>query len=346
MLMQRGMQTLETEDYSTAADLFARAVSIQPGNVTARYLHAKSLAGMKRLKPAEAEYREALKIQPGHEGALLGLAAIDENTGHLASAEEHYREVIRKGTNPRAERGLAGLLSRTGRFKDAEAILSRLIAADPGDADSRFELGLALSLKGDCEAAIPEFRKVVAARPSSVMALFHLGNCLSRTGKTDEAATVLERFRATSEEEKRRVDLGKKVHFTLLEADELAEAGKMDAAVAKAREALKIDPKSARAHAFLGSLLMELGRNDEALASLKRASELDPSDAISLTEAGRLLALSGKPDEALTYFRKAVAADANLAEPHRFLALLYQQMGRTEDAEREKAIFLRLGGGR
>jgi tetratricopeptide (TPR) repeat protein len=346
MLMQRGLQALESQEFAAAVQLLERAVAAQRRSAAAHYQLGRAYAGLKRTKPAEAHYTEALALHPRHPGALMGLAAIAELTGEYAAAEGHYRGAVAAGAGVRAERALASLLARTGRSPDAEAILARLLAADPNDHETRYELGLARELRGDCEGAIPEFRKVAEAQPGRATAHFHLGNCLSRAGRKDEAAPALARFQEITRVERRRLEVGKQVHFTLIDADRLAEAGRLDEAVAKAREAVGFDPGSARAHAFLGSLLAEAGRNEEALASVARASDLDPSDAVSATEAGRLHALAGRAEEAVAYLKRAVAADANLAEPHRFLAVLYAQMGRMEDAERERRLYLSLGGGR
>jgi len=338
----RGMKAVESEDFTTAEEYLKRAVALQPGSAPAHYQLGRALAGLKRLKPAAEQFEAALRIDSRHAGAIMGLAAIDEGTGDYVMAERRYRDVLALGPSPRAQRALASLLGRQGRSAEAEKLLTALLAADPADADSRFEMALARSIQGDCAAAIPDFRKVLEAQPERVTALFQLGNCLSRTGRKEEADAVLTKFRDVSEDLRRRKDVEKKVHFTLLEADSLAEAGKMDAALAKAREALSVDPESGSAHAFLGSLLTEAGRNDEALVELKKAAEIDPKDILSLTEAGRLLALSGRLEEALGYFKRSAEADLNAAEPHRFLAILYNQMGRREDAEREKGIYLKL----
>jgi tetratricopeptide (TPR) repeat protein len=341
-ILYRGARAVDSEDYATAEEILSRAVKLAPASVPAHYQLGRALAGLKRLKPASEQFEAALKIDPRHAGAILGLAAIDEGTGDYAGAERRYREATALGPNPRAARSLASLIGREGRSAEAQTMLAALLAADPNDADSRFELALARAISGGCDAAIPDFRKVLEIQPKRVTALFQLGNCLSRTGRTAEAEEVLRRFRENSDEERRRKEIDRKVHFTLLEADALAESGKPEAALAKAREAVALDPGSGDAHAFLGSLLTEAGKDGEALRELERAAEVDPTDILSLSEAGRLLAMAGRNDEALVYFRKAAAADVNPAEPHRFLAILYQQMGRREEAEREKAIYLDL----
>ena len=344
ILIQRGRQALEIEEFDGAKQLLERAVELKPDSVEAHFLLARAHAGLKQVKPAEIHYKRALALWPGHAGSMMGLAAIAEGTGRYDEAERLYRGAIESGSTGRSRRSLASLLARTGRVAEAETILGELIAANPGDMDSRYELGLARALSGSCEAAIPELRKVVEAQPRRVPALFQLGNCLSRTGRPEEALEVLGTFRRVKREEMEREELERLVHFTMLEADRLAAAGKPAEAVAKARQAVAADPGAARAHAFLGSLLIESGDNAGALAELIEAARLDPSDAMALTEAGRLLVLAGRIPEAIEYLSRATRVDKGLPDPHRYLAILYKQMGRDEEAERHRAAFMKLAG--
>ena len=341
-LMQRGREALEIAEFHGAKDLLERAVALKPGSPEASYLLARAWAGLKQVKPAEVRYLKVLELQPGHAGALLGLAAIAEGTGRYDEAERYYREAIAAGSEGRAERALASLLARQGRAADAERLLTDLLAEHPDDADTRFELGLARALAGQCEAAIPELQRVVEAQPRRVPALFQLGNCLSRTGRKEEAARVLETFTRVKREAMEQEERERLVHFTMLEADRLASAGQVKAAIAKAREAVAVDPASARAHAFLGSLLVETGDDAGALAALSEAARLDPTDAMALTEVGRLLVLANRVPEAIDSLVAATEADKNLPDPHRFLSILYQQMGRQADADRHRAAFMRL----
>src|SRR5262249_22299853 len=107
-----------------------RAAKLQPASAPAHFQLGRALAGLKRLKPAAAEFEATLAIEPGHAGAILGLAAIDEGTGDFAAAERRYRDAVALGPNPRARRGLASLLGREGKPDEAESILQALLAAD------------------------------------------------------------------------------------------------------------------------------------------------------------------------------------------------------------------------
>lgn len=341
-LMRRGRHALKAEENGTAADIFTRCLKIDSASAAAHFYLGQAMFGLRRSKTAKEEYLKALEFEPGHSGAILGLATIDEKAGDYEAAERRYREAIAIRTSPWAQRSLGALLGRVGRTEEAEKILKAMLDADPADADTRYELALALSLAGRCEEALPEFQAVLASTPDRTEALFQVGRCLGRMGRTEEAQETLLRYQQAYEKAGLVALQGREVPYMIFDADQLAAAGDMKGALLKARQAVANAPDSAKAHAFYGSLLIEAGRNGEALDELRRASELDPTDAIALTEVGRLLGLLGRYRDALGYFERAVRMDAELAPPHQFLSILYQQMGRGRDAARHKAIFERL----
>lgn len=67
------------------------------------------------------------------------------------------------------------------------------------------------------------------------------------------------------------------------EADQLKDAGKLDEAVAKLKEALAADANYPLAHAALAVVLQKLGRHDEAIQHAQKVCELDPDDPFSFT---------------------------------------------------------------
>jgi len=67
------------------------------------------------------------------------------------------------------------------------------------------------------------------------------------------------------------------------EADKLKDAGQLDEAVAKLKEAVAADPGYALAHSGLAVVLQRLSRHEEAIAHARRACELEPNDPFSFT---------------------------------------------------------------
>lgn len=82
------------------------------------------------------------------------------------------------------------------------------------------------------------------------------------------------------------------------EASKLKSAGKLEEAVAKLEEILKIDPDHVLSHSALGVHLQKLGRPDEAIAHARRVTELEPNDPFSFTQLSVIYQRCGRIPEA------------------------------------------------
>ena len=65
--------------------------------------------------------------------------------------------------------------------------LKTMVAQNPDDRFSRYALALEYRNSGDLEAAIGEFRRLIAADPEYAAAYYHGGQALERAGKLEEA---------------------------------------------------------------------------------------------------------------------------------------------------------------
>jgi tetratricopeptide (TPR) repeat protein len=162
-------------------------------------------------------------------------------------------------------------------------------------------------------------------------------------------------------------------------AKEMARQGDYEAAIAHYREALKIDPKVASLHFELAELLngsssssnqaeaekeykASLANNSfdeksecrlgeiafrtadlkDAFAHYSRAVDLQPNDADAALGLGRTLAAMHQPEKAQLLLEHAVQLAPFNAVIHYRLALVYRDVGRTADANRELAEFQRI----
>ena len=73
----------------------------------------------------------------------------------------------------------------------ARAIVSELGFAGL-EADIRFGEARVLELHGDCDGALPEYRRAMELRPGSIGWIRDLARCLRNLGRLDEAASELE----------------------------------------------------------------------------------------------------------------------------------------------------------
>ena len=103
------------------------------------------------------------------------------------------------------------------------------------------------------------------------------------------------------------------------------------------REELKNDPKHPQATAYLGDAVMQGGRKAEAEELLKNAVKLQKNLRIAHLDLGILYAESRRYEPAVVEFREAVRIDPKDFAARYRLARLYQEMGRTAEADAEFA---------
>lgn len=81
-------------------------------------------------------------------------------------------------------------------------------------------------------------------------------------------------------------------------ASKLKNEGKLDDAVAKLQEILKVSPDHVLTHSALGVHLQKLGRPEEAIAHARRVTELEPNDPFSFTQLSVIYQRCGRIPEA------------------------------------------------
>ena len=98
--------------------------------------------------------------------------------------------------------------------------LKAMVAQNPADSFSRYGLAMEYRNAGDSEAAVAEFRTLIAADPSYAYAYFHAGQTLERMGRKDEARDL---YRQGLEAAARKGD--RHAHSELQGALDLLEKG-------------------------------------------------------------------------------------------------------------------------
>jgi tetratricopeptide (TPR) repeat protein len=119
------------------------------------------------------------------------------------------------------------------------------------------------------------------------------------------------------------------------------QEGEVEAAIPLLEAALKLSPRLAKAHYFLGVALKTMGRYDEAIEHLTIAAEQYPRDRVVLNEMGRVHFFQRRFDDAIAAFKRALAVDPEDLDAHYNLMLAYQGAGDAENAERERTLYTR-----
>jgi predicted Zn-dependent protease len=90
-------------------------------------------------------------------------------------------------------------------------------------------------------------------------------------------------------------------------------------------------------HFYLALVYQQTSRNDEALVEFKDALRWDPKNFPANLLLGRMYIKQQKAADALPLLQKAATLRPDAIDPHRLLADAYTQLGREEDASRERS---------
>lgn len=130
-------------------------------------------------------------------------------------------------------------------------------------------------------------------------------------------------------------DAAARAKAALTEGERLLDVGDFDAAEAKLREALDLQPESAHIHNKLGVCYIRQQREEEARHEWTRALELDPGHAPAHSNIGNLHQQAGRLDAAKAAYLEALRHDPEYYIAHHNLGAVYRKMGRIGDAVKQ-----------
>ncbi|MFN0101419.1 MAG: tetratricopeptide repeat protein [Bryobacteraceae bacterium] len=269
--------------------------------------------------------------------------------------------------DPLRERLEAGLRAQqAGDLPAAITIYREVLARSPRTTAARHLLGVCELQSGNLAEGLRQLETVRREDPANRQAVYTLVSTYVATGALDEAQRVLGSTL--------RGDRSAEAHFmrgsyAMARADYAAAIGelqaarrlgpqlpgvrsmlgvtycfanRLDEAIPMLESALKENPRDGNAAAFLGWLYKERDRSAEATALLKQTVQARPEDKGALFLLAQLTQARGGAAEAVEMLERVVAMDEGHRGAHVLLARLYRQLGRLEDAERERAIVARL----
>jgi adenylate cyclase len=193
-------------------------------------------------------FQRALEYDPNNPDALAGVAT----TYLFEILNSYYAD------------------GRSGRLQNAEALIQRALAADPGHLTALKVHGAWLRAKGLFEEAIAASKAVIAQNPGDPWAYKEVGLSELYLGRLKEALQWFEKADQIGPRDPSRwIWLGAmgRVHFFLHEPESAARFLRLSA---------DANPHDPRAHALLAAVYALSGRSDEARAELENSLRLQP----------------------------------------------------------------------
>ncbi len=184
-----------------------------------------------------------------------------------------------------------------GNLIEAQALCQRILAIQPGHAETLTFLGTLLQQRGQWVQAEQAVRQAIRSAPANAAAQTGLGVVLAAQQRLPEAITAFtQAIRLQPRDATAYVALG----------EAFRALGRLPEAVAVWRQAGALRPTDARIHYPLGAALAELDRDEEAITALQAAHEGNPAHDPTLTLLTTLLHRCGRIEDARNLIGAAV----------------------------------------
>jgi tetratricopeptide (TPR) repeat protein len=366
-----------------ALGLVERYIRRQPQALEAYELMAKVLTALKRDSEITPRLEEAARRDSKNVTLQYELADRYQETGQIEKADTIYKSLLTSQPTPQTYRALAASLLKRKKAGDLlkviceamnsrqngglEAISAQLDAAASDDAlaiqmlDSGLEqlkakpptlprtaflvLGVIANPErggdktGRLERLIKLQRLLLEQNPNPQV-YREIVATLQKMDQNAEAAATLEQMMEKYPSEKSG-------RFVGLKAELLRRAGKTDAALDAARQAVQLEPNDVEVQLMLANILGDAAKVDEAAEILRKAVEHEPDNARYRFLLGGLLTRFGRNEDAIKVFQEILKRFATTDEvvkiAHSNLSIIYVNQGDYAKGEAElEPLFQRI----
>jgi tetratricopeptide (TPR) repeat protein len=229
---------------------------------------------------------------------------------------------------------------------DAAERFEAVTKAEPNFAPGWYWLGVSRRRAGQCELAIPAYRRYAQMLPDEPEPYYGLGLCLKDAGQLKSAAQALRRYvdlekRPSSE---KWVEHARGVIAEIGDAPDAPTTGTAASpkpvtpeakgpAPAGAKPAGGVAPDSPAASLYAkAQQLRDTGHIEESIAKFKEAIAADANHMVARAALGELLLKIRRDSEAIDVFRSAVHVDPQYALAWYELAYAFRVRGRMPEA--------------
>jgi tetratricopeptide (TPR) repeat protein len=282
-----------------------RAISLNPENKDYSELLAQAFEAGGNNESAVSELQRMIAADPTNPSLPRLLARIQARTGRIAEAVASIRTAMSK--QPQEEQRLlrlylAKMLSDALRYNDAIAVYEEALkergigtALLASEDDREFaaiilqrivSLQKSVGLTKDAAATVERMRTLLGKEDSTADEQYV--ELLRHQGKRSEALQAIRAARKRFPEQQ---------DFLRLEAETLADMGRVDEAVALLQPQLKGSVEDFDEYLTISGLYTQAGRGREAIEAARKALTLAPADRADL-QAAALITLSSAQDRA------------------------------------------------
>ena len=183
------MLQLALKEYQTIAKL-------KPNDLETRLLLGQLYGLNHDTAKAEAEFKEAQRIDGTSEEVILNIARLYTEQGQMDKAVTALTSIPEDDRSARMEFALAGIYDTQKKPKEAAAAYKRSLDIDPENADAKRGLANSLIAAGKVAEAGKVYEDLVHTDPQDAQSLIRAADIERREGKYDEALATLKKAKA------------------------------------------------------------------------------------------------------------------------------------------------------
>ncbi len=307
-----------------AENIYKKILHKNHENSEVQYLYGALKIQRGDYKASIAFSKNALKVQPGHAGALSNLGFAYSESGDLERALECYYQAIE---------------------------------SEPAHAGAHYNLACLMQSRGQLDEAISHFEKSIEIRPDHYLSYARLADTCLKINEYERALQCFEKARALRPEE---AETHHNVSFVLRKLGRLSDAlanslkatelmpeyklayntqgliyedlGQDCNAESCYQTALSYDSGFVDALSNLASLYRKSERHDEAIDLLKKAELINPRHTMTLNNLGACYRDLGRLELACEYYHRTLEINPDYFESLSNLAETYYWQGKYESA--------------
>ncbi|HEY3988163.1 MAG TPA: tetratricopeptide repeat protein [Acidobacteriaceae bacterium] len=316
-------------DVSRAIELYRKATEENPGWPDGWWFLGSLQYDQNQYLPAREALTRYLQLTPNGGPALALRGLCEFETGEYVQSLADLEQAESRGAanQPRNTQIIlyheALLLTHLGRFEEA---LGKLAILAKQQADNQ-DMAVALGLAGLRMNLFPK-----DVQPDETALLSSVGKAAILLMNQDYEGS-LRGFQALFAQYPHVANIHYLYGYLLFPT-------KPDEAIEQFRQELAISPRSANAHAMYAWALGLQGNYAAALSDAAKAATEDPSLPMGQLVYGRALVETGDSQAGLPHLQNVLQTEPGNLEAHLTLAKAYSELGRSEDARRERLICL------
>lgn len=268
--------------------------------------------------------------------ALQRVANLALREGQLPRAVKLFNDSLAINDDVQTRMNLAVAYLRLSEIDKAIVEAQNALKVDAKNASAHYLLGRLFYTKGDYAAALPELENTISAAPDFDSA-YALGVTYLNLKNPDRARLLFEELLNALKDNKNGL------HVLFGRAYE--ETGYYAEAEREFKQELAINPKTPKAHFFIGYIILQHGGSErlaEAGKEFDAELQISPQDFYANFFRGVVASSESEHQKAIGYLQKAVAVKPQIAEAYLFLGQSQIETGDTAAAEKNlrKAIEL------